>query len=149
MLRGYFGHHSQARLICRPAVWVQPKEYEAVGAALAAARDRAGLTQKQLARLLRKPQSFVSNYERSQRRIDVLELLRIVESLGGDPRAVFMDIVARSSGRPGKSRRAERRPDIEGATGPHQLRADRDTARLMRTVGIRFSGHRLERFHGC
>jgi hypothetical protein len=42
--------------------------------------DRAGLTQNQLARLLRKPQSFVSNYERGQRRIDVLELLRIVEA---------------------------------------------------------------------
>jgi len=80
------------------AVWVQPKEYEIVGAALAAARDRAGLTQKQLARLLRKPQSFVSNYERGQRRTDVLELLRIVEALEGDARAVFMDIVARRAG---------------------------------------------------
>lgn len=69
-----------------------------VGDALAAARDRASLTQKQLARLLRKPQSFVSNYERGQRRIDVLELLRIVEALKGDARAVFMDIVARRGG---------------------------------------------------
>jgi hypothetical protein len=76
-------------------VWVQPKEYRIVGAALAAARDRAGLTQAQLAKLLRKPQSFVSNYERGQRRIDVLELLRIVEAVGADARAVFMDIVAR------------------------------------------------------
>jgi transcriptional regulator with XRE-family HTH domain len=49
--------------------------------ALATARDRAGLTQAQLANLLRKPQSFVSNYERWQRRIDVLELLRIVDVL--------------------------------------------------------------------
>jgi transcriptional regulator with XRE-family HTH domain len=70
-----------------------------VGASLAAARQRAGLTQAQLARLLRKPQSFVSNYERGQRRIDVLELLRIVEALGGNARAVFMDIVRRRSGR--------------------------------------------------
>jgi hypothetical protein len=38
-------------------VWVQPKDYKHVGAALAAARERAGLTQQQLARLLRKPQS--------------------------------------------------------------------------------------------
>lgn len=76
-------------------MWVQPKEYKHVGAALAAARHRAGLTQAQLARLLRKPQSFVSNYERGQRRIDVLELLRIVEALKGDPRAVFKDIIKR------------------------------------------------------
>ena len=76
-------------------MWVQPKEYKHVGAALAAARGRAGLTQSQLARLLRKPQSFVSNYERGQRRIDVLELLRIVEVLRGDARRVFADIVRR------------------------------------------------------
>ncbi len=79
-------------------MWVQPREYAVVGAALAAARDRAGLTQAQLAQLLRKPQSFVSNYERGQRRIDVLELLRIVEALRGDPHAVFMDIIARRAG---------------------------------------------------
>jgi transcriptional regulator with XRE-family HTH domain len=59
-------------------VWVQPKEYRHVGAALAAARDRAGLTQAQLAKLLRKPHSsFVSDYERAQHRVDILELLRI------------------------------------------------------------------------
>jgi hypothetical protein len=42
--------------------------------------DRGGaaaeaLTQKQLAKPLRKPELFVSNYERGNRRIDVLELL--------------------------------------------------------------------------
>ena len=78
-------------------MWVQPKEYRVVGAVLAAARERAGLTQQQLAKLLRKPQSFVSNYERGQRRIDVLELLRIVKSLKGDPRRVFADILKRRS----------------------------------------------------
>ena len=80
-------------------MWVQPKEYKHVGAALAAARDRAGLTQAQLAKLLRKPQSFVSNYERGQRRIDVLELLRIIEALKGNAQAVFKDILGRRSGR--------------------------------------------------
>jgi transcriptional regulator with XRE-family HTH domain len=79
-------------------VWVQSKEYKHVGATLAAARERAGLTQAQLARLLRKPQSFVSNYERGQRRIDVLELLRIVDALRADPRRVFIEIVARHAG---------------------------------------------------
>jgi transcriptional regulator with XRE-family HTH domain len=75
-------------------VWVQQKDYKVLGAALAAARDRAGLTQQQLARLLRKPQSFVSNYERGQRRIDVLELLRIMEALDGDPHRVLSDVQA-------------------------------------------------------
>ena len=86
-------------------MWVQPRDYRHVGAALATARDRAGLTQVELAKLLRKPQSFVSNYERGQRRIDVLELLRIVEVLHGDARSVFMDIVARRAGaKPSKKR---------------------------------------------
>ncbi len=78
------------------AVWVPQKQYEAVGLALATARERAGLTQKQLAKVLRKPQSFVSNYERGQRRIDVLELLLIANALGSDPRRVFNDILAKS-----------------------------------------------------
>jgi transcriptional regulator with XRE-family HTH domain len=87
-------------------VWVQPREYKHVGDALAAARDRAGLTQAQLARLLRKPQSFVSSYERGQRRIDVLELLRIVEALRDDPRKVFIDIIElRAGAKPGKVKR--------------------------------------------
>jgi transcriptional regulator with XRE-family HTH domain len=62
------------------------EEHQIVGAALAAARSRAGVTQAQLAKMLRKPQSFVSNYERGQRRLDILELLRIVDALKADPR---------------------------------------------------------------
>jgi transcriptional regulator with XRE-family HTH domain len=76
-------------------MWVSSRSRRSWAAALAAARDRAGLTQAQLAKRLRKPQSFVSNYERGQRRIDVLELLRIVEALHGDPRVVFIDILSR------------------------------------------------------
>jgi transcriptional regulator with XRE-family HTH domain len=77
------------------AVWVQQREYGEVGAALAQARERAGLTQQQLAKLLRKPQSFVSNYERGQRRIDVLELLRIIEVMDRDPIEIFREILVR------------------------------------------------------
>jgi transcriptional regulator with XRE-family HTH domain len=63
-------------------VWIQQKEYIAVGAQLALLRKQAGLTQQEVARRLRKPQSFVSSYERGQRRVDVLELFRIAEALG-------------------------------------------------------------------
>lgn len=95
-------------------MWVPPKDYKFVGTALAEARERAGLTQQQLARLLRKPQSFVSNYERGQRRIDVLEMLRIVDALKGDSQAVFLDIVARrASSRGGRKVRKGSDP-IEG-----------------------------------
>jgi transcriptional regulator with XRE-family HTH domain len=76
-------------------VWVQQEDYQVVGQALAEARERAGLTQKQLAHRLRKPQSFVSNFERGQRRIDILELLRIADILEAEPHAIFADILAR------------------------------------------------------
>ena len=55
-------------------MWLEQKHYQAVGAALAAARENSGLTQQELARRLRKPQSFVSNVESGQRRVDLLEL---------------------------------------------------------------------------
>jgi transcriptional regulator with XRE-family HTH domain len=66
-------------------VWVPQNKYRAVGMALSAARKRAGLSQKQLAIRLAKPQSFVQT-TRGQRRIDVLELILIAEGLKCDPR---------------------------------------------------------------
>jgi transcriptional regulator with XRE-family HTH domain len=49
------------------------------------ARKQAQLTQTQLAAQLRKPQSFVSKYERGERRLDVIELLDVCQRLGADP----------------------------------------------------------------
>lgn len=80
-------------------MWIRPKEHEVVGAGLAAARDRAQLTQQELARKLGKPQSFVSAYENGQRRIDLLEFFRIVEALKADPQDVFTDIRKRRRSR--------------------------------------------------
>jgi DNA-binding transcriptional regulator YiaG len=52
------------------AKWVQPEHHKVVGAALAAARRKANLTQVELARRLAKPQSVVSGYEAGKRRVD-------------------------------------------------------------------------------
>ena len=49
------------------------------------ARKDAGMTQRELAGRLKKPQSFVSKYERCERRLDVPEYIRIVRALGLDP----------------------------------------------------------------
>lgn len=49
------------------------------------ARNAAGLTQHDLARRLRKPQSFVAKYEGGERRIDVTEFLAIARAIGADP----------------------------------------------------------------
>jgi transcriptional regulator with XRE-family HTH domain len=48
---------------------------------LLAERERAGLTQVEVARLLRKPQSFVSKYERGDRRLDMTEFLELADAL--------------------------------------------------------------------
>lgn len=51
-------------------------------------RSAAGLTQVALAKLLRRPQSFVSKYETGERRLDVIELIEVSEALGADPAAI-------------------------------------------------------------
>jgi transcriptional regulator with XRE-family HTH domain len=73
-------------------VWVEAEHYKIVGACLAAARRRANVTQQDLAAKLGKPQSFVSEYERGQRRVDVIELLVISRAVGIDPIDLFVEI---------------------------------------------------------
>jgi transcriptional regulator with XRE-family HTH domain len=75
-------------------MWVHPRDQQIVGTALAAARQRSNLTQDELADRLRKPQSFISDYERGQRRIDLVEFIVIARALGIDPLEVFREIAA-------------------------------------------------------
>ena len=48
------------------------------------ARKKAGLRQTDLADRLGKPQSFVSKIERGERRLDLVEFLIVVRSIGAD-----------------------------------------------------------------
>jgi transcriptional regulator with XRE-family HTH domain len=48
-------------------------------------RHEKGLTQTELATRLGRPQSFVSKYERGERRLDVPEFFEIAEGLECDP----------------------------------------------------------------
>jgi len=49
------------------------------------ARKLAGLTQHDVATRLGKPQSFVSKYENGERRLDVVEYLKVASAIGFDP----------------------------------------------------------------
>ena len=49
------------------------------------ARKKAGLTQHELARRLKKPQSFVAKYEGGERRVDVVEFVSICRAIAADP----------------------------------------------------------------
>ncbi len=73
---------------------VHTDAYRAVLEVLVAARRRAGLTQQQVAKRLRKPQSFVSKYENGERRLDVAEFIGVLEILDQDPRVAMDEILA-------------------------------------------------------
>jgi transcriptional regulator with XRE-family HTH domain len=80
------------------AKWVQPEHYQIVGAALIAARRKANLTQIELAQRLGKQQSMVSAIEAGKRRVDLVEFLLIVKSLGADPVEIFAEIARSVAG---------------------------------------------------
>ena len=51
-------------------------------ALLRKAREDAGLTQREVARLLGRPQSYVSKVETCERRVDFVELLQLCRAIG-------------------------------------------------------------------
>ena len=56
------------------------------------ARKSADLTQDELAKKLSRPQSFVSKYERGERRLDVVEFLEVARALGMDPVKIITEL---------------------------------------------------------
>lgn len=63
-------------------------DYRALLAKLKGARATAGLTQDEAAKLLGKPQSYVSKCEQGERRIDVIEL-KAFARIYGKPLSFF------------------------------------------------------------
>jgi hypothetical protein len=70
----------------RPADRLRRRLYEA--------RRARGLRQVDLAERLGRPQSFVSNYERGDRRLEVSEFINIARVLGLDAAAVVAELTA-------------------------------------------------------
>lgn len=62
--------------------WVVSPDYRTVIDALKDARTLAGISQRELARRLGKPPSFVNKIEQLERRMDVLEFIAIAEAIG-------------------------------------------------------------------
>lgn len=58
------------------------RENLALLALLRAVRERQGVLQADLSAALGKPQSYISKIERGERRLDVIELRRILQVLG-------------------------------------------------------------------
>jgi len=57
------------------------------------ARKEAGLTQVELASRLGKLQSYVTKYEREERRIDVIEFILITQAIGIKPADLFEEMI--------------------------------------------------------
>ena len=56
---------------------------------LRALRENARLTQRDLGKKLKKPQSFIYNCETGNRRVDVAEFVAWAKGCGVDPRIAF------------------------------------------------------------
>lgn len=61
---------------------IYSREYAVVLRLLRAARERSGITQVQLAKKLKLTQSFVSKIERGDRRLDIVQLRTICQTMG-------------------------------------------------------------------
>lgn len=61
---------------------------------LVQARKQAGITQQDLAVELHRPQSFVSKIELGERRLDVVEFLRVCRAVHADPHGIIQEIDA-------------------------------------------------------
>jgi transcriptional regulator with XRE-family HTH domain len=68
------------------------KRYKLFLTILISIREDKGLSQHKLAKKLKKPQSFVSKYERGERRLDVVEFLDIAKVLEADPHEIIRKI---------------------------------------------------------
>ena len=76
-------------------MWVSPSDHKLIGTYLADVRRAAGVSQVELAARLGKPQSFVSSYERGQRRVDFLEFVLIAMALGANAEQIGRGLLER------------------------------------------------------
>lgn len=79
---------------------------DALAAAVAELRSRAGMSQRELADAVGREQSFIGRIETGQRRVDLVEWIQICRAVGADPQteiaALVRKIVGLVPGRPRK-----------------------------------------------
>lgn len=68
-------------------------EYRHFCQLLRLARENGDLTQQEVAKRLKRPQSYVSKYESGERRLDVIEFLRVARVLGVAPAEMLKELV--------------------------------------------------------
>lgn len=71
---------------------VYTKRYQRFRELLIEARKAKSLSQMALAEQLGRVQTFVSKYERGERRLDVIEFLDVADALGIDPHKILRQL---------------------------------------------------------
>lgn len=70
-------------------------DHTALVRVLTEARQASGLRQVDVAAQIGRDQAFVSLIEKGQRRVDVIEFIRLSRALGHDPQELFSELVKR------------------------------------------------------
>lgn len=87
-------------------------------------RVAVGLTQVELAEMLEVRQSYVSNYETGERRLDIVEFVLVCEALRLDPAGVVEQVAEIVAASPPKvlrtKRKSPKKPPPRGRRGPRK-----------------------------
>jgi len=68
------------------------KKYNQFRELIITARKEADLSQVDLAKKIKRPQSFVSKYERGERRLDIVEFLEVSKAIGINPLKIIKEL---------------------------------------------------------
>lgn len=80
--------------------WVVSADYRSIIAALTAERQARRISQRELARRLGRPPSFVNKIELFERRLDVLEFVAIAHAMDMKPEQLLSKVVAQLPAKP-------------------------------------------------
>lgn len=78
---------------------LRSREHGALIDVLVSNREKAGLSQRDLAARLKRPHSFVGRMEAGERRIDVIEFIAIAEAIDANPLELFRQVLRERGGR--------------------------------------------------
>jgi transcriptional regulator with XRE-family HTH domain len=73
--------------------WVTSPIHDRAIAALVAAREAAGLTQRDLAERIGRPQSFIAKIETKERNLSLSEFVELVDAIGAAPADLLNSIL--------------------------------------------------------
>ena len=74
--------------------WVVSSDYRSAIAAIKSVREEKGISQRELARRLKKHPSFVNKTEQFERRLDILEFIAIANALDTNATTLLKTILA-------------------------------------------------------